>query len=696
MCKTKTSPWKAILYKLEQAAIIPERRNAYVYTALKLFVRTTSASGTALVWFDESQDPPWSFIYAGTCERDMARWLADRLSLSAPDVAAQLQKRPPALPGDGAHVFPLPDAASISGMWIIWPSPDRLVSGGEEQMIVTRLQALLEVERKERLLYGKHHPLDSEFVKAFRNDDQHALPALLSLIQTAGKADLVYWGNIDRNHVDITCHLGTKHREFGFHLPVGEGLGGKAALLKNPLHVSDYRNSAYRFPIVSHAVDREGVRSVIAIPIAGKQSETSGVLYATRREIRPFSMAERFMLSRLIRPIETMAGESPSRFYMGSGKAPPIQQKKAELRKLLQQAKHITALEAWLASLIKGRVIIVDAQGDPYGAHAMEEMPLEAAQKIPFDCPNASEHGFIYLWPDVDLPLTGWPDLFDDVVSACQIILERQSRTRPAHEHERAQWVGALIHEKPEPRHYYDGLRLGLPVDRGEIWMVAWKIEDNAKLLRARLRLEEAVLTLTKSPMILLKTRAVIFIDAGKDPSPPDALRDELLKTLPVPTWVVHGAGYNTFAELKPALQRISDVTGRARSSSREPYVLDVNGCGIDSLLSKPDLREELVTFTYRLLEPVMAYDRENGTPFTKTFALALILGKPEEAAKRLFVHPNTVHYRVKRAKQILPIDAETAGNDIALKLAAYIWLRQHDPDLLMPPRSAEKRTFKG
>lgn len=55
------------------------------------------------------------------------------------------------------------------------------------------------------------------------------------------------------------------------------------------------------------------------------------------------------------------------------------------------------------------------------------------------------------------------------------------------------------------------------------------------------------------------------------------------------------------------------------------------------------------------------------------------MLGSPDEVAKRLFVHTNTVHYRVKRAKDLLPFDPETPGGEVTLKLAAYIWLRQEN-----------------
>lgn len=148
--------------------------------------------------------------------------------------------------------------------------------------------------------------------------------------------------------------------------------------------------------------------------------------------------------------------------------------------------------------------------------------------------------------------------------------------------------------------HYYNGLRLGLPVDGGEIWMVAWNVNDLDEIRRARQRLEVTALKSTKSPLVFLKDRAVLFIGTHSTPSPPDVFRDELLKSLPVPTWIVHGAQYASFPELQTVLKQTTEMIEQAKKADHEPYVLDVKGYGIDSLLSKPNVSDDLITFAYK------------------------------------------------------------------------------------------------
>lgn len=685
MFETEMSVWKSIFHKLEQAAITPQRRNEFLYSALKQFVIKTRVSGTAFVWSDEAHDPPWNYLYVGTYEAEMRRWLSRRISVSSQEIISHLEDRPPSFLDLEPHVYPILASDSVSGILVVWVQQVQqhtFAMNNEYKTLLAYLEALLKMEHNH--FYKSNNPLDPEFVEAIQHKDQSGLSALLSLTRFIGEADLVYWGDIYQKHIDITFHLGAIHPEFGFQLPVGKGLGGKAALTKNVLHVNDYRNSEYRYPDVSKAVDQEGIRSGIAIPIKGKNTETNGVLYATRRNIKPFSLAQRLSLLRLIRSIEPVSGRlSSSRFYIGNSDTKFIRQKKSELRKLLQNSKQISDIESWLGSLIKGSVMAVDSQGIPYSQRNINKDLQNNVQKFPLDASNGLENGFLYLWPSVELPLKGWPDLIEDVISSCQVILERQDRIFSLSRYQRSQWMNHLMNGSSYSNQYYDGIRLGLPVDRGQIWMIAWQLNEKNVQQRIYNRLEESALKLTKCPLIFLKDKAVLLIDEQRETDTPENLRDELLKSLPVPTWVVHGAVYHSFPELKNALELSFNILDRVRKSNHEAYVVNVNGYGLDSLLNKQNISRELETFANKTLEPIIKYDAKNNTQFTKTLALALTLESPDEVAKRLFVHTNTVHYRVSRAKDLLLIDLNSPGNKIALQLAAYIWLRQQHHNLL-------------
>ena len=48
-------------------------------------------------------------------------------------------------------------------------------------------------------------------------------------------------------------------------------------------------------------------------------------------------------------------------------------------------------------------------------------------------------------------------------------------------------------------------------------------------------------------------------------------------------------------------------------------------------------------------------------------------------ATRRLFVHANTVRYRMRRAEQILGHGLASPKDRVAMTLAAFIWVRHHE-----------------
>ncbi|MFE5741977.1 response regulator transcription factor [Streptomyces celluloflavus] len=76
----------------------------------------------------------------------------------------------------------------------------------------------------------------------------------------------------------------------GLHIHHGNGLGGKAAAQSRPFAVADYHSS----PAISHeydaAVDAEGLRSVLAVPVIVRR-RVRGVLYGALR--RPLRLGDR-------------------------------------------------------------------------------------------------------------------------------------------------------------------------------------------------------------------------------------------------------------------------------------------------------------------------------------------------------------------------------------------------------------------
>ena len=223
-----------------------------------------------------------------------------------------------------------------------------------------------------------------------------------------------------------------------------------------------------------------------------------------------------------------------------------------------------------------------------------------------------------------------------------------------------------------------EGNRLGLPVESGEVWAIARSGEEGSDGTRPEMLAEEIGLDSLGSPLISLDGGTGVFLLKGDPRTRPESVRDELLRAFdPGPLWLIHGAVYESLAGLGEALTQAIGVAERARREGGELYVAEVNRRGLDSLLEHPRLSAEISDFSESLLQPLISYDRERGSRLTETFCLSLALDSTTEVSRRLFVHENTVRYRMRRAQQILDRDLSSPEERVALGLAAFAWLRK-------------------
>jgi hypothetical protein len=230
--------------------------------------------------------------------------------------------------------------------------------------------------------------------------------------------------------------------------------------------------------------------------------------------------------------------------------------------------------------------------------------------------------------------------------------------------------------EKTTPQVRREGHRLGLPVDRGEVWAMAWTGEtvESANYSQVKLLVQDVALDQLGSPLILTDDVGV-FLLAGPAHKEPSAVRDVLLRVFaPAPLWLVHGAVYDSFEGLRGSLLQAVTTIKRLRQENNEQYVSDVGSLGLHSLLADPELSENLTSFANDLLEPLLAYDSDKNSRLTETLALALTVRSTEEVANRLHVHPKTVRYRIRRAEEILGKDLNSPTDRTALSMAAFVW----------------------
>jgi hypothetical protein len=131
-----------------------------------------------------------------------------------------------------------------------------------------------------------------------------------------------------------------------------------------------------------------------------------------------------------------------------------------------------------------------------------------------------------------------------DLVMACNLVIAQMDQ---AHDHmarQREQWLQALLQEKPLSQITQEGYRLGLPIEKGQLWAIAWPTQKmlTRQAARQRMLAENIVLDQLKSQLLFLGDDiGVILLDAHAEHHP-SRLRDALLTQFaPHPLWIVYG-----------------------------------------------------------------------------------------------------------------------------------------------------------
>ena len=243
------------------------------------------------------------------------------------------------------------------------------------------------------------------------------------------------------------------------------------------------------------------------------------------------------------------------------------------------------SLEAWISQFIKGTIIVTDSEGHPYVVARTEELaqmraafdrPRDSVQIISLQAPGVAAPGQAYLRSSIPLPPHDWPDFIADLVMACNLIITRMEQTHDHLARQREQWLQALLQEKALPQISQDGYRLGLPIEEGQIWVIAWSLQKKPAKQSARQRMfaENIVLDHLKSPLLFSGDDIGVILLDEQAQHHPSKLYDALLtQCAPHPLWIVYGARYRSLQDLKKTLIQTIVLAQKARREGHSEYL---------------------------------------------------------------------------------------------------------------------------
>ncbi|MDA8234773.1 MAG: helix-turn-helix domain-containing protein [Clostridia bacterium] len=128
------------------------------------------------------------------------------------------------------------------------------------------------------------------------------------------------------------------------------------------------------------------------------------------------------------------------------------------------------------------------------------------------------------------------------------------------------------------------------------------------------------------------------------------------------------GDYYKSYHEALKALDYLKE-------SSPESQVLSFDSLGIIGLVTLPEDIEQMLAFSEKILKPLIEYEEQNPTlKLTQTLNLFLKNDcQLKKTAQELYVHVNTLRYRLEKIQEICQLDFENAEVKFELFLAFKI-----------------------
>lgn len=172
----------------------------------------------------------------------------------------------------------------------------------------------------------------------------------------------------------------------GLVSPLGFGVGGRCAVLRRPVSVSDYVRDAAITHQFDGAVSEEGLRAVLAVPFH-VDGEVHGMVYGASR--RPIRFAERFVdvAVSIVRTAERASAAPPPTIDEPAGHRTPV-----ELRELHAELRAIAATVADRATQDRLHRICLRLGGDRPAAHPATRLSpreIDVLAQVAVGCSNA-------------------------------------------------------------------------------------------------------------------------------------------------------------------------------------------------------------------------------------------------------------------------------------------------------------------
>lgn len=143
------------------------------------------------------------------------------------------------------------------------------------------------------------------------------------------------------------------------------------------------------------------------------------------------------------------------------------------------------------------------------------------------------------------------------------------------------------------------------------------------------------------------------------------------LRLMDTPIHIGIGNISNNLSQVKKSLEQAQQALKFAALEGKPNAIVSYAKLGALKLLLKIHDRQELECFYQETLGPLLAYDQECGANLIDTLIVFLQEnGHSIKAAEKLFIHRNTLKYRLQRVEEVLGLDLSDSDARITIQIA--------------------------
>ncbi len=129
--------------------------------------------------------------------------------------------------------------------------------------------------------------------------------------------------------------------------------------------------------------------------------------------------------------------------------------------------------------------------------------------------------------------------------------------------------------------------------------------------------------------------------------------------------------GCKSVQKLRESLEEALKICNIAKRCSITDTIITADQLGSYSVLSLLPKNDEVDKFIKRYVQPIISYDNSHGTEFLLTLKVYFDNGcNAKLTSQKMFIHYNTVSYRLEKIKKILCIDINDPKKNFELELA--------------------------